>query len=134
MFSCRRCLGTTGFKFVNFFTFSFSAIVSRIAITFACTKYGDDMSQNRRYLMQRSLSTTCWSDAHSAHIATVTLPAIILYLIVCPLFLTLVKRNCFWFFIHWIRFLISFFRSSRFFLFFFAKDSYSSEASKSFIC
>lgn len=118
MFSCRRCLGTTGFKFVNFFTFSFSAIVSRIAITFACTKYGDEMSQNRRYLMQRSLSTTCWSDAHSAHIATVTLPAIILYLIVCPLFLTLVKRNCFWFFYSLdsiINFISSFFALLSFF-------------------
>ena len=80
------------------------------------------MSQNRRYLMQRSLSTTCWSDAHSAHIATVTLPAIILYLIVCPLFLTLVKRI--WFFFSSFELIIlliiiSFFRSSRFFLFFF---------------
>ena len=68
----------------------FPAIVSRVAITFACTKYGDDgYDANKRYIMQRSLSTPCYNSQHLAHILMVTVPAICLYLVLFPLYLTL---------------------------------------------
>jgi hypothetical protein len=68
----------------------FPAIVSRIAITFACATYGDDgYMPNKKFLMQRSLTTSCWSEAHNAHIYAVTIPAICLYLVLCPLYLTI---------------------------------------------
>ena len=79
-----------GASIVVLYYLVFPAITSRIAITFACTKYGDDgYKTNKRFLMQRSLTTSCWSGAHLAHIGGVTVPAIILYLVICPLYLTL---------------------------------------------
>ena len=66
----------------------FPAIVTRIAITFACTEYGDDgFEDNRKYLMQRSLTTHCYSNSHIMHIASVTVPAILLYMLMIPAYL-----------------------------------------------
>ncbi len=63
----------------------FPAIVSRIAITFACTEFGDDgFNDNKRYLMQNSLTTQCYSTVHAMHIFTVTTPAILLYMLMIP--------------------------------------------------
>merc|ERR1711871_274555 len=63
----------------------FPAIVTRIAITFACTEYGNDgFEENKKYLMQRSLTTQCYSTVHMLHIASVTVPAILLYMLLIP--------------------------------------------------
>merc|ERR1712166_314033 len=51
---------------------------NRIAITFACTTLDD---QTR---ITHSLSTTCWGEAHVAHILTVIVPAMLLYLCFIP--------------------------------------------------
>jgi hypothetical protein len=74
-----------GASIVVLYYLVFPAVVSRIAITFACTQYGDDgFEANKKFLMQRSLTTHCYSTSHTVHIATVTVPAIILYMLLVP--------------------------------------------------
>merc|ERR1719421_2291425 len=74
-----------GASLVVLYYLIFPAIVTRIAITFACTEYGDDgFNDNRRFLMQRSLTTRCYSTSHAVHIVTVTVPAVVLYMFMVP--------------------------------------------------
>lgn len=76
--SCRRMLKREPIKYITdkivasvvvLYYLVFPAVVSRIAITFACTEFGDDGFQpNRQFLMQNSLSTKCYSTSHKMHI------------------------------------------------------------------
>jgi hypothetical protein len=79
---------------VVLFYIAFPAIVGRIAITFACTKYGDNGHEpNTAFLMQKSLSTRCYSYAHLVHIGVVTTPAIIFYMLMIPGYLVYKIRS-----------------------------------------
>merc|ERR1712166_748547 len=67
---------------ILFYTF-FPSIVTRVALTSSCQKYGT------KTLLTEALSVECWTEKHRAAILTVGLPGLILYVIVIPLLLAI---------------------------------------------
>merc|ERR1712166_968207 len=67
---------------ILFYTF-FPSIVTRVALTSSCQKYGP------RTLLTEALSVECWQEKHWTVILTVGLPGLILYVILIPLILAI---------------------------------------------
>jgi hypothetical protein len=63
---------------ILFYTF-FPSIVTRVALTSSCQKYGS------RTLLSEALSVECWQEKHWTTILTVGLPGLLLYVIIIPL-------------------------------------------------
>merc|ERR1712166_1413214 len=67
---------------ILFYTF-FPSIVTRVALTSSCQKYGEQT------LLTEALSVECWKGKHWTTILTVGLPGLILYVIIIPLILAI---------------------------------------------
>jgi hypothetical protein len=67
---------------ILFYTF-FPSIVTRVALTSSCQKYGP------RTLLTEALSVECWKEKHWMTILTVGLPGLLLYVIIIPLILAI---------------------------------------------
>merc|ERR1712166_768285 len=63
---------------ILFYTF-FPSIVTRIALTSSCQKYGS------RVLLTEALSVECWQEKHWRAISTVGIPGLLIYVIIIPL-------------------------------------------------
>jgi hypothetical protein len=66
----------------------FPSLVSRVALTFSCRSYGEENRNTDRSLLTEALSIQCFTPQHWDMIALVGIPAVFLYMILIPGFLS----------------------------------------------